>query len=71
MAGGAASLQQMARCVQIDLHAQVEIRLGLAADDGGQMKDRADIRLDEALQEGWIGDVALNSLDALVGRSVG
>jgi hypothetical protein len=34
----AAALEQKARRIEIDAHADVEVRLGMSADDGGEMK---------------------------------
>ncbi|MNI60846.1 hypothetical protein D3C73_1160830 [compost metagenome] len=70
MAQRAAHVQQGARGIQVDAHAQIEIRLGLTADDGGQVKDDAGIGVDGCAQHGGVGDVAHPRMHALVGEGV-
>jgi hypothetical protein len=60
------AFQQVARGVQVDAHAQVEIGLGCAADHGGQMEYRLRVAVDGTLQHGGIGDVAGEGFDSRV-----
>ena len=54
----AAALEQRARRVEIDAHADVELRLGLSADDRREMEHAVGIRRDRALDQRRIGEVA-------------
>ena len=42
-AGGAHRLEQLAGAVEIDPRAEVEVGLGVGADDGGQMPDQVGV----------------------------
>ena len=66
MAGATADLEQRARTVEVDAHPEVEIRLGLAADDGGQMEDGGGLRRNEPLEQRAVGDVAGHLGDARI-----
>ena len=60
--GGAAqrpaALEQRARRVEIHAHADVEVGLGLAADDGREVEDRVGVARDGARDDRRIGEVA-------------
>ena len=65
----AAELQQMARRVEIDPHAQIEICLRLAAHHRRQMKNRRRLGIDGPLEHLAIGDVTRDLPDAGVGHA--
>ena len=70
--GGAASVRQRssssARRVEVDAHADVEVGLGLAADDRGEMEHRVGVGRDGALDDGGVGEIAGDGRDARVGE---
>src|SRR3546814_10078037 len=66
-AGPPRRLQQRARAVQVDAHAEVEIGLRPGADHGGEMEDEAGVAGHEACRGRRIGDVAGRRPDARVG----
>jgi len=66
MTARAADLQQRSRRVEVDAHAEIEIRLSLAADNGSKVKDRGGIGVDQALEQRRIGNVAGERADPRV-----
>src|SRR3954470_19779406 len=58
MAGEPARFQQIARRVEIYFRAELEILLGAARDERGEMEYGVDFRRDERARELRIGDVA-------------
>ncbi|KAJ3472047.1 hypothetical protein NLI96_g13414 [Meripilus lineatus] len=58
MAARATHLEQRARRVEVDPHAEIEIGFGLPADDRREVEDRARLRIDRAFEHRAIGDVA-------------
>ncbi|MNT21751.1 hypothetical protein D3C72_1570990 [compost metagenome] len=62
----AADVEQQSRGVEVDAHAQLEIGFRLAADDGGQVEDRAGLRIDGSAHESTVGDVARDHCHARI-----
>ena len=53
-----AALEQRAGRIDVDAHADVELRFGLSADDRSEMEDRVRVRCDGLLDQGRIGQIA-------------
>ena len=67
-----AGLEDVAGAIQIDPVAEIEVLLGIGADDRGQMEHAIGARADQAAHRGRIGDVAGGRLEArIVGQAVG
>ena len=66
-----ADLEQHARAVEIHPHAEIEVGLRLAADDGREVKDRRGLRCDHPLEQRAIGDVADDLRDPPVVEAFG
>lgn len=62
----ATGLQQQPEGVDIDAHAQVEVRLGLTADDGRQVEDRVHLSFQGRLDDARTGDVAAQDPHPLI-----
>ena len=61
-----AAFEQHARGVEIHAHSDIEVRLGLPADDGGQMEYRIGVGRDGAFSHGGVGQVAGHRCDAAI-----
>jgi hypothetical protein len=61
-----ADFEQRACGVEIDPHAQVEVRFGHSADDGREMEDRRRVRIDRGLQEPRIADISCDLPNASI-----
>ncbi len=72
MPGEAAGFQQIACRVEIHFRAELEVLLGTARDERGEMKYRVDFRRDERASELRVSDIADDRIRerhcALVGR---
>jgi hypothetical protein len=62
----AAGLEDLLGSLEIDAHALVEVLLGLAADDGRQMKHGAGFRVDQLVRCVGFAEVAVAGLQTLV-----
>src|SRR5690606_32735891 len=54
----AADIEQQARTVEVDAHAEFEVGLRAAADDSSQVKDSHGIGIDRRFDDGRAGEVA-------------
>ena len=68
VADGTNGFEQCARAVEIDPHAFLEINLGLAGDDAGEMKDHVGAACDCSTRRFFIGNIGGGGLD-LAGES--
>ena len=71
MARSAADLEQRPGAVEVHAHAEIEVGFRLAADDGREMKDGGGVRVDGALQQRSVADVASDLRDPRVGQPFG
>ena len=62
----AAALEQVARRVEVDAHADVELGFGLPADDGGEVEHAGGVRGERRVDDGAVGDVAGDDAHARV-----
>ena len=67
MPPGPAHLEQRARRIEVDAHAEIEVGLSLAADDRREMEDRGGLAVDHAGEECGIRDVPGDRHDPRVG----
>ena len=51
----AATLEQIARRVDVDAHADIEVGFGLPADDGGEVEDAVGVRRHHRVDDRAIG----------------
>jgi hypothetical protein len=58
MTGGAAGFEKLTRRIDVDSHAEIEVRFGHSAHHGGKMEHRAGRRIDDAVEQPAIRDVA-------------
>ncbi len=63
----ATGFEHLTGAVEIHAHALVEILLGLAADDGRQVKHRRGIRVDQLIRRIGLAEVAVSGFQSLVG----
>src|SRR5260370_32446732 len=66
-----ASLEQVARRIEVDLGAELEILFGAAGDERREMEYDADLGCDERARELRIGDVAADGVRERHARLVG
>ena len=71
MTACATRLENLPRRIQIDAHAEVEIRFGLAAHDGREMKHRRDVSVDRMFDELAVRNVSGQRADSGVAKRVG
>src|SRR5207237_4900195 len=66
-AGEPDGIEQHPRAVEVDAVALVEIELGFARDDRGEMKDHVRTAGDQLFCGAWDGEIARHSLDGKTG----
>ena len=64
MTHGTADFEQRSSPIEVHSHPEIEIRFGLAADDGSEMEDRGGLSRDDLLEQRAVGNVAGHLHDA-------